>query len=142
MSAPRDRRWSVLTVRDIGNHTDSDNGNENNDIVMAETDDILMDAEDDARCVEYIRNYLPQEVKEKFTDDDLYYFLDVIYDYYANSGIFDAEPDEEGYVDIDLDEVVDYVIKKAKKEDMGDFEHDDVLFVVQGEMGYSESSMN
>lgn len=109
---------------------------------MAETDDILMDAEDDARCVEYIRNYLPQEVKEKFTDDDLYYFLDVIYDYYANSGIFDAEPDEEGYVDIDLDEVVDYVIKKAKKEDMGVFEHDDVLFVVQGEMEYSESSMN
>ncbi len=101
-----------------------------------------MDAEDDARCVEYIRNYLPQEVKEKFTDDDLYYFLDVIYDYYANSGIFDAEPDEEGYVDIDLDEVVDYVIKKAKKEDMGVFEHDDVLFVVQGEMEYSESSMN
>ena len=92
--------------------------------------------------MEYIRNYLPQEVKEKFTDDDLYYFLDVIYDYYANSGIFDAEPDEEGYVDIDLDEVVDYVIKKAKKEDMGVFEHDDVLFVVQGEMEYSESSMN
>ena len=69
-------------------------------------DEILMDAEEDAREIEFIRNYLPQELKEKFSDDELYYFLDVIIEYYTTSGVFDAQPDKDGYVDIDLDEVV------------------------------------
>ena len=37
--------------------------------------ELLQDAEDDARTVEFIKNYLPQEVKDKFTDEELYYFL-------------------------------------------------------------------
>lgn len=101
-------------------------------------DELLQDAEDDAKTVEFIQNNIPQEVKERLSEDDLYYILDVIYDYYATSGIFDAEPDKDGYVDIDLDKVVDYVIKKAKKENYANFEHDDVLFVVQAEMDYGE----
>ena len=34
--------------------------------------ELLQDAEDDARTVEFIKNYLPQEVKDKFTDEELY----------------------------------------------------------------------
>jgi len=103
-------------------------------------DDLMLDAVDDARAVAFIRNNLPQETKEKFTDEDLYYFLDVIYEYYADNGVFDQEPDAEGYIDIDLDKIVDHVIKKAKKDNIGDFEHDDVLFVVQSELDYSEQA--
>ena len=47
--------------------------------------ELLQDAEDDARTVEFIKNYLPIEVKEKFTDEDLYYILDVIVEYYTTS---------------------------------------------------------
>ena len=36
-------------------------------------DDFLLDAEDDARAVEFIQSYLPQDLKDKFTEDDLYY---------------------------------------------------------------------
>ena len=50
--------------------------------------ELLKDAEEDARTVEFIKNYLPQDVKDKFTDEELYYFLDVIVDYYATSGVF------------------------------------------------------
>ncbi len=108
---------------------------------MANIDDeLLKDAEDDARAVEFIYNYLPQELKEKFTEDDLYYFLDVIIEYYVTSDIFNTEPDKDGYVEIDLDKVVDYVIKKAKKEGIGEFEHDEILFIVQAEMEYSEQA--
>jgi hypothetical protein len=102
-------------------------------------DELLRDAEDDARAVEFIHNYLPQELKDKFTEDELYYFLDLIIDYYASNDIFNAEADSEGYIEIDLDEVVDFIIKKAKKENMGEYEHDDILFVVQAELEYSES---
>lgn len=106
---------------------------------MAQTDDFLLDDDDTEKTIEFIKNYLPQELKEKFTDDDLYYFIDVMDEYYAESGILDAEPDEEGYVDIDLEEVAAYIADKAKKEDIGEFEPEEILFVVQGEMEYGSS---
>ncbi len=102
-------------------------------------DEFLADDLDDEKTIEFIKGYLPQDLKEKFSDDELYYFLDVIDDYYANSGILDAKPDDEGFIDIDLDKVVDYVINEAKKDEIGEFEHDDILFVVQGEMEYTDT---
>ena len=36
-------------------------------------DDFLKEAEDDLHTVDFIRAYLPQEVKDKFTDDDLFF---------------------------------------------------------------------
>ena len=102
-------------------------------------DEFLADDLDDEKTIEFIKGYLPQDLKEKFSDDELYYFIDVIDDYYANSGILDAKPDDEGFIDIDLDKVVDYVINEAKKDEIGEFEHDDILFVVQGEMEYTDT---
>ena len=66
-------------------------------------EELLKDAEDDQLTIEFIKRYLPQEVKEKFTEEDLYYFLDVLVEYYATSGILDADPDADGYIDIDID---------------------------------------
>ena len=84
---------------------------------MSSEDDFLLDdAADDAKTIAFIRNYLPQELKERFSDDDLYYFLDLIIDYYATSGCLDAEPDEEGYINIDQDEIVQYLLSESAKE--------------------------
>lgn len=102
-------------------------------------DELLQSAEEDARAVEYIKNHLPQELQEKFTEDNLYYFLDVIVEYYAESGILDAEPDSDGYVNIDEETVAAYVAEKARKEGIGNFETEDILFVVQNEMDFEES---
>jgi hypothetical protein len=82
---------------------------------------------------------LPQDLKEKFSDDELQYFLDLIDEYYVESGILDSEPDAEGYVDIDLEKVADYIVKEAKKDKMGEFDPEEILFVVQGEMEYGDS---
>ena len=41
---------------------------------MADIDnDMLLDAEYDAQEVEFIKNYLPSEIKDKFTEEQLYY---------------------------------------------------------------------
>ncbi|MBO5880939.1 MAG: hypothetical protein J6Q57_04800 [Paraprevotella sp.] len=101
--------------------------------------ELLQDAEDDARTVEFIKNYLPIEVKDKFTDEDLYYILDVIVEYYTTSGVLDATPDNDGYIEIDQDKIVDYIVAQAKKDKMGDFLPEDVMWVVQGELEYGES---
>jgi hypothetical protein len=106
---------------------------------MATEDDFLAEYADDEKTIEFIKNYLPQDLKEKFSDDELQYFLDLIDEYYVESGILDSEPDAEGYVDIDLEKVADYIVKEAKKDKMGEFDPEEILFVVQGEMEYGDS---
>ena len=106
---------------------------------MGMEDDFLLQDEDDEKTIEFIRNYLPQDLKDKFTDDDLYYMLDLIDEYFTTSGCLDAQPDEEGYIDIDLDAIVDYIVKEAARNDQGPYAPEDVFFVVQGEMEYGES---
>ena len=102
-------------------------------------DDFLADAEDDRLTVEFIKNYLPQDVKEKFTEDDLYYFLDVIGEYYVD---LLEKTESEDEVDIDIDAVAEYIAKKDRKEKMGDFDPEDLRWVVDGELEYGESLEN
>lgn len=107
---------------------------------MASLDqELLLDAENDAKAVAFIRNQLPSELKGKFNDEALYYFLDVLEEYYAESDLLDQKPDADGYIEIDLEAVAGYLAKKAAKEGIGSFSPDDLLFVVQGEMDFQES---
>ena len=106
---------------------------------MGLEDDFLKDDIDDEKTIEYIKNYLPQELKEKFSDDELYYFLDLIDEYYSESGVLDAKPDADGFIDIDLEKIVGYIIKEAHKDEMGEYDSDEILFIVQAEMEYTES---
>lgn len=106
---------------------------------MGLEEDFLFSDADDEKTVEFIKNYLPQELKEKFDDDMLYYFIDLIDDFYAESGILDVQPDQDGYIVIDLEAVADYIVKEAKKDEMGEFDPEEILFVVQGEMEYGNS---
>ena len=51
---------------------------------------------DDTASVAFIRNYIPQELKELLSDDDIVYFVDLIYDYYESRGyLSDDDADDE-----------------------------------------------
>jgi uncharacterized protein YpuA (DUF1002 family) len=105
---------------------------------MATIDDELMKAaEEDAQEVAYILNELPQDLKDKFTEDNIYYLIDLMLEYFS-----DAEADAEGYVDIDVDEVAKHLVEQSKKDKVGDFRVEDVFFVVQAELDYNESLDN
>lgn len=103
---------------------------------MNTMDDYFLDEEDDARTIEFIRNYLPQELKDKFMDDELYYFLDLIVDYYATSGVLEQKPEADGTIEIDQEAVVNHLLETARKEGMGEYSAEDLFFVVEGEMEY------
>ncbi len=100
-----------------------------------ETDPIQYD-EDDA--VKFIQNYLPQEMKEKYTDDEINYIIDIVYEFYDEKGFFE-EAEEDGVVDIDEDEIIAYVLKNTKKDQMNTFSSDDIAFIIQGELAYCDS---
>ena len=94
---------------------------------------------DETESIEYIRNFLPQELKDKFTDDEITYIVDVVYDFYESKDLLNDDADEEADVEIDEDELIAYVVKNARKDKMGQFEAEDIAFVVQGELSYCES---
>ena len=94
-------------------------------------DELLQDAEDDARTVEYIKTHLPQELKDKFSEEELYYFLDSIVEYYAESG-------KDGCIEIDMEAIAQHMVKQAKKDKMGDYDADDLRWIVEAEMDYAE----
>ena len=83
---------------------------------MGMEDDFLQNDVDDEKTIEYIKN-----------------------EYYSESGILDAQPDADGYIEIDLGKIVDYIVKEAHKDEMGDYDPEEILFIVQGEMEYTES---
>lgn len=94
---------------------------------------------DDVESMKFIKNYLPQELKEKFSDDDIYYIVDLIYDFYNSKGFMDENGDDDSEIEIDEEELTNYVIKNAKKDGIGKFLPEEIRFIIQGELEYCDS---
>ena len=96
---------------------------------------------DDDEAVKFIRNYLPQELKEKFSDDDINYIIDLIYEFYESKGVFADNDgnDEDEFVEFDEDALIRFVIKNAQKDGVGKYQSDEIAFIVQGELDYCDS---
>ena len=103
---------------------------------MSDKDDLIYDEDD---SVAFIQNYLPQELKGKFSNDDINYIVDLIYEYYESKGFFDENANEDTEVDIDEDELTGFVVKNAQKDGVGKFAPEEITFIVQGELEYCDS---
>ncbi len=91
---------------------------------------------DDDKAVEFIRPRLPQEIQEKYSDNDIIYIGDIVYDFYEQKGFFDVGNDED--VDLDVDELIDFVRKCLKKDKEAQFDDADIELLVRGELDYEE----
>ena len=101
-------------------------------------EDLLADAENDRQAIAFIRTHLPQELKDKFSDEELYYFLDVICEFY--SGIVEEqEKSGSSEVDIDIEGVATHIAKQAKKDQMGDYDVEDLRWIVDAELDFAET---
>lgn len=103
---------------------------------MSDKDELIYDEED---SVAFIQNYLPQELKGKFSNDDINYIVDLIYEFYESKGYLNEDAESEAEIDIDEDELVEFVIKNAKKNEVGNFTPEEITFIVQGELEYCDS---
>ena len=100
--------------------------------------DFLLEAEDDAQAVNYIQEHLSEELCSKFTEEDIYYILDVIGEYYVESGLLDIEGSNDEEIMIDLEAAANYVLERANKEKMGPYEVDDIVSIAELELEYAE----
>ena len=103
---------------------------------MSEKEDFLYDEDE---SVKFIQNYLPQELKGKFRNDDINYIVDLIYEFYESKGYLDDQASDDVEVDINEDELADFVVKNAKKDGVGKYTPEEIAFIVQGEMEYCDS---
>lgn len=95
---------------------------------------------DEVESVKFIQNYLPQELKGKFSDNDICYITDLIYEFYESKGYMDENvEDGDADVEIDEDELAAFVVKNAKKDGVGKFSPEEILFIVRGELEYCDS---
>lgn len=92
-------------------------------------DDILSMAEIDPEEIGFIRAHIPAEVSEKYDDEQLQYVIDVIFEYID-------EKDEED--EIAVDDVAQYVAAQAKKEEMGNFDADELSLIVDADLDFLE----
>ena len=100
-------------------------------------DELRMDEEENRREVNFIREQLPMDVKEIFSDDNIYYFLDAIVDYCYESGILESTADE---IEIDLQKVAEAVAEQARRDKVGKFSPDDIFYVVEADMDFQEQN--
>lgn len=98
--------------------------------------EILLGAEEDAKEVAYIYNYIGQENREKFSEADIFYCIDVTLEYLEN--LTSQEADADGFIDVNLEEIACHIEKKAQKEGMGPYDHDALILVVDAELEYNE----
>ena len=54
-------------------------------------------------------------------------------------GFFDEDSDENEDVEIDEDELTQFVVKNAQKDGVGKFLPEEITFIVQGELAYCDS---
>lgn len=99
--------------------------------------EILLGAEEDAKEVAFIQNYIGQENRDAFTEDDIYYCIDLTLEYLDQ---FINSADADGYIDIDVEAIAQYIAKKAKKEGMGPYDHDALMLLIDAELEYNEMS--
>ncbi len=106
---------------------------------MSEDKEVLEYDEDES--VKFIQKHLPEEMQGKFSDDEVNYIVDLIYEYYDEKGYLDEDNDDD--VEIDEDELLDFVIenaeKDAKKGAIRDFSEEEIENIVAGELAYCDT---
>jgi hypothetical protein len=89
---------------------------------------------DDEDAVKFIQNCLPQELKERFTDDDIYYILDVICEFYEKRDWLSDDDEEK-----EETELIRFITKQAVKDEVGDFTEEEIRLVLAAEAAYSDT---
>lgn len=95
---------------------------------------------DEAEAVKFIREYMPEDIGTRYSDDEILNILDMIWDYYEDNGFLDISA-VDGLDDAapDLDKIIAYVNKMLAKDKLAVVDKADVHYIVEGELAYEKS---
>lgn len=80
---------------------------------MSQEKKVLEYDEDDS--LRFIRENLPEEMLDEFSDDEINYIVDLVYDFYEEKGFLDENEDDDSEIEINEDELLEYIGRNARK---------------------------
>lgn len=89
---------------------------------------------DEEAAVNFIRNYLPQEMKDAFPEDTIYYLLDTICDFYEKNDYLDEDDREK-----EERELTDYMISQSREDEIGTFSREEMILFLKAEEAYTDT---
>lgn len=93
--------------------------------------------EDDA--IRFIRATLPEDVGAAYSDDDILYVIDIIWDWYEKNGYLEINADITDEEEVNVDKLVDFVKSQIKKDKYAMIDTSHIDLIVKGEIQYEES---
>ena len=80
----------------------------------------------------------PEDIRKKYSDDDITIIYDIVWDYYEDHGLLDidAEDDED---DLDVDDLVAHTRKMLSKDKGNTIDLNDVEALVNAEMAAEDA---
>ncbi|MBF6627905.1 MAG: hypothetical protein ITG04_05280 [Proteiniphilum sp.] len=102
---------------------------------MSDDKKVLEYDEDDS--LKFIQENLPEEMHNEFSDDEINYIVDLIYEFYEEKGFLDENDDTE--IEIDEDELLEFIIRNARKDAIREFTDEQIEAIVAGELAYCDT---
>lgn len=98
---------------------------------------------DEDEAIKFIRNYMPADKRDLYSDDEILNIIDMIWDYYEDNGLLELPSDDEDDTNDeeaqDLPEIMAYVKKMLAKDKLAVVDMDDVHYIVEAELAYEKS---
>ena len=92
---------------------------------------------DEENSLKFIQEHLREEMKNEFTDDEINYIVDLIYEFYEDKGFLDESDDSE--IEIDEDELLDYIFENAREDEIREYTDEQIEAIVAGELAYCDT---
>lgn len=94
---------------------------------------------DEEKAIAFIRNAVGQKISDRYSDDEILFVIDIIWDYYENNGFLSLDMDETEEEILDPDSLIEYVKKEVSNDDELIMDTSDIAVIVKAELEYEES---
>lgn len=94
---------------------------------------------DEDNALKFIRMSLPDNINIKYSDDEIFFIIDTIWDYYEKNGFLSLNLDESEEEQLDPDDLISYVKKEIKICEELIMDPKDIELIVKAELNYEAS---
>lgn len=94
---------------------------------------------DEDKALQFIRTAVGQKISGKYSDDEILFIIDTIWDYYENNGYLSLDLDDTEEEILDSDDLINYVKKEVANDEELMMDPADIGAIVKAELEYEES---
>ena len=103
---------------------------------MEETNNYVFDED---KALAFIRKAVGNKISDKYSDDEILFIIDTIWDYYENNGFLSVDTVETEEEILDSDDLINYVKKEVADDEELMMDPADIGPIVKAELEYEES---